>query len=75
MLQETNRTIAPWTIIRSDNKKMARINCIRYVLSQLDYEGKLPEDELVPDPDVIVSGIDELKHMEEHLMNPEKLYG
>ncbi|MBT8329331.1 MAG: polyphosphate kinase 2 [Desulfofustis sp.] len=75
MLQETNRTIAPWTIIRSDNKKMARINCIRYVLSQLDYEGKLPDDELVPDPDIIVSGIDELKHMEEHLMNPEKLYG
>ena len=75
MLQETNRTIAPWTIIRSDNKKMARINCIRYVLSQLDYEGKLPKEELVPDPDIIVSGIDELKHMEEHLMNPEKLYG
>ncbi len=75
MLQETNRTIAPWTIVRSDNKKMARINCIRYVLSQLDYEGKLPDDELVPDPDIIVSGIDELKHMEEHLMNPEKLYG
>jgi polyphosphate kinase 2 len=75
MLQETNRTIAPWTIIRSDNKKMARINCIRYVLGQLDYKGKLPEDELAPDPDIVVSGIDELKHMEEHLMNPEKLYG
>ena len=75
MLQETNRTIAPWTIIRSDNKKMARINCIRFVLSQLEYEGKLPDDELEPDPEIIVSGIDELKHMEEHLMNPEKLYG
>lgn len=75
MLQETNRTMAPWTIIRSDNKKMARINCIRYLLSQLDYEGKLPAKELVPDPEIIVSGIDELKHMEEHLMNPEKLYG
>ncbi len=75
MLQETNRTIAPWTIIRSDNKKMARINCIRFVLNQLDYEGKLPEEELTPDPDIVVSGIDELKHMEEHLMNPEKLYG
>ena len=75
MLQETNRTIAPWTIIRSDNKKMARINCIRFVLNQLDYEGKLPEEELTPDRDIVVSGIDELRHMEEHLMNPEKLYG
>ena len=75
MLQETNRTIAPWTIIRSDNKKMARINCIRFVLNQLNYEGKLPDEELTPDPAIVVSGIDELKHMEEHLMNPEKLYG
>ncbi len=75
MLQETNRTMAPWTIIRSDNKKMARINCIKYVLSRSDYKGKLPDKELVPDPKIVVSGIDELKHMEEHLMSPEKLYG
>jgi polyphosphate kinase 2 len=75
MLQETNRTMAPWTIIRSDNKKMARINCIKFVLSQFDYEGKLPAEELAPDPDIVVSGIDELRHMEEHLMNPDKLYG
>ena len=47
MLQETNRTIAPWTIIRSDNKKMARINCMRFLLSQLEYKGKLPAKELV----------------------------
>lgn len=75
MLQETNRTMAPWTIIRSDNKKMARINCIRFVLSQLDYEGKMPAEELKPDKDIVVSGIDELRHMEENLMKPDKLYG
>lgn len=75
MLQETNRTMSPWTIIRSDNKKMARINCIKLVLSQLDYKGKLADEELEPDPDIVVSGIDELKHMEENLMNPENLYG
>jgi polyphosphate kinase 2 len=75
MLQETNRTMAPWTIIRSDNKKLARINCIKFVLSQLDYEGKLPDKELIPNPEIVVTGIDELKHMEEHLMNPDKLYG
>ncbi len=75
MLQETNRTMAPWTIIRSDNKKMARINCIKFFLSQLEYEGKLPAEELAPDPEFVVSGIDELRHMEEHLMNPGKLYG
>ena len=75
MLQETNRTLSPWTIIRSDNKKLARLNCIKHVLTQMDYEDKLPDKELVIDPDIVVSGIDELKHMEDNLMEPEKLHG
>ena len=75
MLSETNRTIAPWTVVRSDNKKLARINCIKHILTCMDYEGKLPEKELRPDPAFIVSGIDELRHMEDNLMTPEKLHG
>ena len=75
MLSETNRTIAPWTIIRSDNKKMARLNCMKFILSQMDYADKLPMEKLVQDPEVIISGIDELKHMEDNLMRPGKLHG
>ncbi len=75
MLSETNRTLAPWTIIRSDNKKLARINCIKHILSNMDYEGKLPVKQLTPDPEVVVSGIEELRHMEKNLMTPEKLHG
>jgi polyphosphate kinase len=75
MLSETNRTIAPWTIVRSDNKKMARINCIKFLLHNMDYDDKLPEKELTPDSRVIISGIDELRHMEENLMQPNELRG
>jgi len=75
MLSETNRTLSPWTIIRSDIKKTARINCMRHVLSQMDYDNKLPAKELSPDSDVVISGIDELKHMEDNLMEPKKLRG
>jgi polyphosphate kinase 2 len=75
MLQETNRTMAPWTIIRSDNKKLARLNCMKHVLNNMDYENKASADRLTPDPNIVVSGIDELRHMEEHLMEPNKLYG
>lgn len=75
MLSETNRTLAPWTIVRSDNKKLARINCMKFLLSQMDYADKLPDQELAPDPKIIVSGIDELKHMEENLLHPERLHG
>ncbi len=75
MLSETNRTISPWTIIRSNDKKRARINCIKHILSQMDYDKKIGTEELTPDAEVVISGIDELKHMEDNLMSPEKLHG
>ena len=75
MLNESNRTLTPWTIIRSDVKKKARINCIKHILSQIDYEDKLPTKELTPDPEIIISGIDEIKHMEKNLFQPEILRG
>ncbi len=75
MLSETNRTIAPWTIIRSDDKKKARLNCMKHILSELGYEGKMPLEKLDTDPNIVVSGIDELKHMEDNLMNPDQLHG
>jgi len=75
MLSETNRTLSPWTIIRSDVKKKARINCIKYLLSNMDYADKISAKHLQCDPEIIVSGIDELQHMEANLMNPENLHG
>ena len=68
VLSETNRTIAPWTIFRSDNKKLARINCIRQILLDVDYEGKPDPETLTPNPEVVLSGIDELKLMEESFL-------
>jgi len=75
MLSETNRTIAPWTIVRSDVKKLARLNCIKSVLSQIDYVDKAPAERLEVDPEIIISGIDELKMMEDNLMNSKSLPG
>ncbi len=75
MLSETNRTMAPWTVVRSDNKKMARINCMKYLLHTMEYKNKIPHEELLPDPEIIISGIDELRHMEENLMQPNELRG
>jgi len=75
MLNESNRTLCPWTIIRSDNKKMARLNCIKHILSHLTYDNKLPDDALATDPKIVISGIDEIKHMEKYLFDPERLRG
>ncbi|MFC6282149.1 MULTISPECIES: polyphosphate kinase 2 [Polaromonas] len=51
MLQRTHTAIAPWYVIRTDNKRLARLNLIRDMLSRLHYEGK--KSKLVqPDPDI-----------------------
>ena len=44
--KNTHSEHAPWTIINSDDKKTARINAIKHVLRQFDYEGKIDEKEL-----------------------------
>ncbi|MEO1942461.1 MAG: polyphosphate kinase 2 [Campylobacterales bacterium] len=54
MFSKTHTTYSPWIIVNSNNKKMARLESIRYVLSQIDYDGKEEaEVSLHPDPDVV----------------------
>lgn len=40
MFLATDTDVAPWTVVRSDDKKRARLNTMRYVLSNLDYPEK-----------------------------------
>ena len=40
MFFHTHTGDAPWTIIKSDDKKRARLNCIRFFLHALDYPGR-----------------------------------
>jgi polyphosphate kinase 2 len=44
---------APWTIIKSDDKKRARLNCLQHFLSTLDYPDKNPKVVRGPDPLII----------------------
>jgi polyphosphate kinase 2 len=45
MLEATDTDHAPWHIVRSDNKKRARLNCISHLLDQLPYE-ELPREKV-----------------------------
>ena len=40
MFFETDTVDAPWTVIKSDDKKRARLNAMRYVLSRVPYDNK-----------------------------------
>lgn len=52
MLAHTHNAIAPWTIVRADDKQLARLNIIKNLLSRLHYAGK-DERLILPDPDVV----------------------
>lgn len=46
---------APWTIIKSDDKKRARLNCMRHFLSSLPYSETVPKHVAQPDPLIVGS--------------------
>jgi len=50
MFSHTDTADAPWVVIKSDDKKRARINCLRHFLWLLDYPDKNPEVACEPDP-------------------------
>jgi polyphosphate kinase 2 len=54
MFSRTHTSYAPWIIVNSNDKKSARLESIRYVLSQIPYEGKSEAKiDLHHDPDIV----------------------
>jgi len=66
MLSSTHTDVAPWTIIKSDNKKKARINAIKHILNFVDYPAKIPSKEIEVDRSIIIYGRDEAIEMEKN---------
>ena len=54
----TDIDVAPWTIIKSDDKMRARINAMRHMLHVLDYDGKDMSVAYAPDPSIVASASD-----------------
>ena len=50
----TDTADAPWTIVKSNDKKRARLNCMRHFLSSLPYTDK--DVEIVGEPDPVIVG-------------------
>ncbi|MCH9693876.1 MAG: polyphosphate kinase 2 [Gammaproteobacteria bacterium] len=50
----TDTADAPWTIVKSDDKKRARLNCMQHFLSKLDYPDK--DHKIVDGPDPLIVG-------------------
>lgn len=55
MFSKTHTNFSPWIIVKTNDKKQARLESMRYVLSQFDYEGKGESKLLLsPDPNIIM---------------------
>ncbi|MEO1953284.1 MAG: polyphosphate kinase 2 [Campylobacterales bacterium] len=64
MLSATHTEEAPWTIVKSDDKKKARINAIKHILNFVDYPDKIKDKNIKVDKKIIVYGRDEAISME-----------
>lgn len=60
MFAATDTDTAPWWSIKSNDKKRARINAMRFFLNQFDYEGKDSSVVHEPDPLIVTRGRDTL---------------
>ena len=65
MFSKTHTTYSPWIVIKTNEKKKARIECIRHVLSQFDYQ---EEEELKtmtnPDPNIVMRYYRSVNHLD-----------
>jgi polyphosphate kinase 2 len=64
----TDTADAPWTVVKSDDKKRARLNCMRHFLSTLDYPEKDLSIATPPDP-LIVGQASHMLHHSEHILS------
>jgi polyphosphate kinase 2 len=65
MLMASHADVTPWTIVRSDDKKKARIETMKYILRHLDYDKKNKDMNLKKDKKIIIDGADEIVLMEQ----------
>ena len=65
MLMASNSDHAPWTVIRSDNKKKARLNCIKHILSNIEYPNKVEDVIKNTDSEILIDGTKEIEIMEQ----------
>jgi polyphosphate kinase len=53
MFAATDIDAAPWIVVKSNDKKRARINAMRYLLARFDYDDKDPDVVAEPDPLIV----------------------
>ncbi len=75
MLKQTHTEVAPWTVIRSNNKFKARLNAIKTILNSVPYENRNMDLDYTVDDKIVHSGHREIENMEADLTSQGKFIG
>ena len=68
MFHYTDTAVAPWTVVKSNDKKRARHEAIKHVLLKFDYDGK--DESAIGEPDKLLIGPPSV--LSEH--DPDRVY-
>ena len=75
MLKRTHTTHSPWTIIRSNDKHLARLNAMKVILNSVPYKRLDASLDFVPSQEIVISGARELEQMEAQRVQEGKFVG
>ena len=75
MLNNTHTNKAPWKVIRSNDKHLARLNAMKVILNSVPYERLDPNLDFVPDSKIVISGSREVELMEADRLKKGKFLG
>ena len=65
MFSKTHTADSPWIVVKTNNKKEARVEGMRHVLSQFDYDGREEATTvLTPDPNIVMRYYRSVKHLD-----------
>jgi len=67
MLEASHSRQAPWTIIRSNDKHLARREAMKVILNHVNYEGRNKDLDFDLKTDIVLSGAHELEIMDKHM--------
>ena len=75
MLKQTHSHTAPWTVIRSNDKHLARLEVLKVILNSVDYENRGKDIDYSLNQEIVISGARELENMEAQRTKNGKFIG
>lgn len=75
MLKQTHSFTSPWTVVRSNDKHLARLEVLKVILNSVDYEDRSADLNYSLNQDIVISGARELENMEAQRTQNGKFIG